>query len=205
MQRSRRQDPYPLTWEVPLAVTLAVVLVLVLAAHLARGIANVVAGGPWRWPPRTELFSSLPALVRGDATAGLPPAPATASDITAGTAAVTAAGANMLWTYLVATEVVAVLLMAWLGKWALDRWGPARVRGMATRSDVEQLLGRHRLRRNRATIRPDLYPRHGSRLHHRYRLHHGLHQGLHHGALTGPPPAIYGRAASRPASDGGGR
>ncbi len=159
MQRSRRQDPYPLTWEVPLAACVAVALALVLAAHLARAIANVLAGQPWRWPPRTELFASLPALVRGDATAGLPPAPGT-------TLETGAAQPHLLWACLAATAVLALLLMAWVAKRALDRWGPARLRGMATRVEVEQLLGRSRLRRNRATIRPDLYPR-------RRHLHHG--------------------------------
>lgn len=138
-----------------------------LAAHLARALAVVLAGGTWTWPPRTELFTSLPALLRGDATAGLPATP--------GTTAGTVVGPDLLWVCLVATEVVAVLLMAWVTKQALDRWGPGRVRGMATPGEVEQLLGRSRLRRNRATIRPDLYPRHGHALRHDHQQHGQQH------------------------------
>lgn len=169
MQRSRRQDPYPLTWEVPVAATVLVALVLVLAAHLARAITIVLVGGPWSWPPRAELFRSLPALLRGDATAGLA---YTTTAMTPGTTV----GPETLWGGLVVTEVVTVLLMAVLAKQTLDRWGPGRVRGMATRSEVEQLLGRSRLRRTRATIRPDLYPHHGHRLRRDLQHHSQEHQ-----------------------------
>ncbi len=184
MQRSRRQDPYPLTWEVPLAATVLVCLVLVLAAHLARTLAVVLAGGSWTWPRRTELFSSLPVLLRGDATAGLP--------ATSG-ATGTVVGPDLLWVCLVATEVVAVLLMAWVAKQALDRWGPGRVRGMATRGEVEQLLGRTRLRRNRATIRPDLFSRHGHHLsngHHLHRSHHPHGRQDLHGDVSTRQPGV---------------
>ena len=43
-QRSRRQDPYPWTWEMPLAVILAVLVLISFGVHLGRAIANVLAG-----------------------------------------------------------------------------------------------------------------------------------------------------------------
>src|SRR5215211_1828609 len=70
-QRSRRQDPYPWTSEVPLAVILAVLVVIIFGMHLGRAVANVLAGCDWRFPSRVDLFSSVPAVLRGDAGAGL--------------------------------------------------------------------------------------------------------------------------------------
>jgi len=147
MQRSRRQDPYPPTFEVPLAVSVAVGLALVLGAHVGRAVANVLAGRRWEFPQRSELFTSLPALLRGDASAGL-----------VGVAGPWASP-QQLAACVAATEVVVFLSLLWAGKVALDRWGPARLRGMATATEVERLLGRGRLRANRAVIRPDLYGR----------------------------------------------
>jgi hypothetical protein len=46
-QRSRRHDPYPWTWEIPLGVVLVILMVLVCGVHLGRGIANVWAGAGW--------------------------------------------------------------------------------------------------------------------------------------------------------------
>src|SRR5687767_15094450 len=70
-QQSRRRDPYPWTWEIPLGVVLVILMVLVCGVHLGRGIANVWAGAGWAFPRRVELFRSLPAVLRGDAAAGL--------------------------------------------------------------------------------------------------------------------------------------
>ena len=42
-------------------------------------------------------------------------------------------------------------------KLVLDRWGPARMKGMASRGEAERLLGVTRLRKVRAVVRPDLY------------------------------------------------
>jgi hypothetical protein len=36
-------------------------------------------------------------------------------------------------------------------------WGPGMRQGLAGRADVEKVLGRSRIRRNRRVIRPDLY------------------------------------------------
>jgi hypothetical protein len=70
-QQSRRRDPYPWTWEVPVGVILMILLVLVCGAHFGRAVANVLAGAGWAFPTRVELFRSLPAMLAGDATAGL--------------------------------------------------------------------------------------------------------------------------------------
>ena len=70
-QRSRRQDPYPWTWEMPLAVILGELALISFGVHLGRAVANVLAGSDWRFPSRVNLFSSLPAVLRGDAGAGL--------------------------------------------------------------------------------------------------------------------------------------
>ncbi len=37
------------------------------------------------------------------------------------------------------------------------RWGPHRIHGMASKAEAQHLLGRRRLHRVRAIIRPDLY------------------------------------------------
>ena len=140
-----------MTWEVPLAVSVAVVLLLALAAHVGRAVANVLAGHPWQLPPRTGLFTSLPGLLHGDATAGL------------GNLVGPVAGPHLLWGCIAATEAVVAVAVLWVGKQALDRWGPSRLRGMASVPEVERLLGRGRLRANRAVIRPDLYGRRAHR------------------------------------------
>ena len=70
-QQSRRHDPYPWTWEIPLGILLVILMVLVCGAHLGRGIANVWAGAGWAFPTRAELFRSLPAVLAGDARPAL--------------------------------------------------------------------------------------------------------------------------------------
>ena len=61
--------------------------------------------------------------------------------------------------------LLVVAAVGWAVKFGLDRWGPARLRGMATAAEAEVLLGRTRLRRHAKVIRPDLYgaPRGGRR------------------------------------------
>ena len=69
--------------------------------------------------------------------------------------------------YSLGTSVGAMLappLVVWAIAYALGRWGPSRVLGMATPADAEDLLGLTRLRRNAAIIRPDLHaPKRGRR------------------------------------------
>jgi hypothetical protein len=147
-QRSRRQDPYPWTWEMPLAVILAVLVLISFGVHLGRAVANVLAGYEWRFPSRAHLFSSLPAVLRGDAGAGL-------VDLHG-----PVASPSSLLVCVAATELILLAASVLLIKFGLDRWGPGRMRGVATSSEAERLLGVARLRRSRRIVRPDLYGKH---------------------------------------------
>jgi hypothetical protein len=151
MQRSRRHDPYPFTWEIPATIIAGVLLVLVLGIHIGRAAANLLAGAGWGWPAREELFRSLPGILGGDGGAGLPRA------FHGG------AGQSTLWTSMSVCELLLLILLGWVFKIGLDRWGPHRVQGMATRAQAEQMLGRTRLRKASAVVRPDLYDKQRSR------------------------------------------
>jgi hypothetical protein len=144
-QRSRRQDPYPWTWEIPLAVILPLLVLISFGVHLGRAIANVLAGCDWRFPSRVDLFGSLPAVLRGDARAGL-------VDLHG-----PGASPPSLLMCVAATELILVATTVFLIKYGFNRWGPERMRGVATRGEAEKLLGVTRLRRSRKIVRPDLY------------------------------------------------
>ena len=93
MQRERRGDPYPWTWEIPLGIAMVVLLIGTAGIQLGRSLANMVAGAGWTWPaPDTAgtsasgtgpfpsplgsaFWSSIPGVLTGHANAGLSPAP----------------------------------------------------------------------------------------------------------------------------------
>jgi hypothetical protein len=145
MQRARRHDPYPLTWELPTALTAAVLLVLAAGVHAGRAVANLLAGAGWTWPDHDQVFTSLPAVLSGQAGAGLAGQPRALP------------GPLALWASISLIELVLVILLGWLAAQGLHTWGPRRVHGMASRAEAERLLGRVRLRRAAPVIRPDLY------------------------------------------------
>ena len=147
LQRDRRRDPYPWTWEVPLAAVLLMLLVVVYAGQVGRSVANLLAGAGWAWPSQAGVWRSLPGLAGGHAGTGL-----------TGLASAPA-GPVLLWVCVVVVEVTALFCLGWAVKAGLDRWGPTRVRGMASRAEAEALLGVSRLRRARFVVRPDLYGR----------------------------------------------
>ena len=143
MQQSRRTTPYPYTWEIPLGAVLAVTLVLVVAAHAARSLALALAGAGWAWTSQAQQFTALPGILAGDSRAGLDAGPA--------------ASAGLLYTCLVAVELLALGLIVWAVIGGMRQWGPARVRGMATRAEADTLLGVRRLRKVAPVVRPDLH------------------------------------------------
>jgi len=145
MQRDRVQDQYPWTWEIPLAIACAMFIVGVAACQLSRSIANWFAGAGWRWPTPDKLVTSVPGVLAGSAVAGLP-------DIHH------AATAAALWGWLTGIGLFTATGFTVAGLWAWRRWGPGRMRGMATITEAHELLGEDRLWKVRHVVRPDLYP-----------------------------------------------
>ncbi|MGG5258665.1 hypothetical protein [Phycicoccus avicenniae] len=143
MQSSRRSTPYPWTWEIPLAATTSVLLLLTVAVHAARLLANGTTAGVWSFTSRDQLFTVLPRLLAGDARAGLPPGPV--------------ATATALYVWIALCESATVAGLGAITVTAVRRWGPGRVRGMASRAEAEELLGVRRLRSVAPLVRPDLY------------------------------------------------
>ena len=165
MQRERRRDPYPWTWEIPTAVILATLFVIIISIQLGRSIANLLAGASWTWPTTdtgandgafpspigTAFWTSLPGVLTGHADAGLP-----------GPTPDRLAGRGLVWTGLALTEIALLMATIWVGVYAYQRWGPGRMRGMATAAEAEKLLGVTRLRKVAGIVRPDLYGKHAA-------------------------------------------
>ncbi|GAB3314424.1 hypothetical protein GCM10027451_29360 [Geodermatophilus aquaeductus] len=141
-----RADVGPAGWEIPTAAALTWLAAAALLLPAARGAAAAVAGGGWVWPagPRA-LAAAVGGLLTGDATAGLTAAQA---------AAAPAPGA-------VHTAVAVAVAGFLAGTGAAVREGRRVLgagTGLATRGEAAQVLGRPRLRRVAAVIRPDLLP-----------------------------------------------
>ena len=143
-QRSRRTNPYPFTWEIPAALTVGVLFLLLIGAQTGRSVANLLAGSGWVFVDRSGLFTSLGGIATGHPGAGLPTLAHPASN-------------NLMWGCIAAAELAVVISCVIALKWGLDRWGPGRLQGVATRAEAEALLGRTRLRKHAKVIRPDLY------------------------------------------------
>jgi hypothetical protein len=128
----------------PLTIVVAILILVVFGMHLGRAVANVLAGCDWRFPSRANLFSSLSAVLRGDAGAGL-------ADLHG-----LGASPSSLLMCVAATELILLTTTVLLIKFGFDRLGPGRMKGLASRGEAESLLGVTRLRRSRRIVRPDL-------------------------------------------------
>lgn len=138
-----RHNPYPWTWEPIAASVLGLGFVLVAAVHLGRTIACLLAGQGVRFTQRDALFTALWPILTGDASAGL--------------AESVSVPPLLLGSSVLATELGLLALSAVGLLWALRRWGPMAMKGVATAEEAARLLGVQRLRKNRRVIRPDLY------------------------------------------------
>ncbi|MCA0253592.1 MAG: conjugal transfer protein [Actinobacteria bacterium] len=142
MQTERRTNPYPWTWEPAAAIAVGVALAAVIGVQVGRAAANWTAGAGWLWPRNPMV--GLTGILGGDAAAGL--------DI-----AGPGADPGVLYAWIGGTELIFLTVLAAAGLWAARRWGPGRLKGMATAAEAEQTLGVSRLRRVRKVVRPDLY------------------------------------------------
>lgn len=150
LQRHRRTDPYPWTWEPAAGAAAGIGFLMLLAVHAGRALATALTGHGLTWPTPARLVTAIPAILTGDPTAGLPPD--TARAITG------VVPAGLLYAAIGAAELLVLTGCAAVASWLLTRYGPRRMQGMAAPTQAEQLLGITRLRRNRHIIRPDLYP-----------------------------------------------
>lgn len=146
----QRRDPQPMSrgGEVALVALAGVLLMLALAALAGMGAAAALAGGGWVWPHGSDTISAvLRGLLTGHPGQGLPPE-----------LAGRVPGRAAVYSGVAAAELVMLALASAGGVlfWRYHRPGDAR-RGMATRSEAAQVLGRSRLRAARAIIRPDLH------------------------------------------------
>lgn len=144
-QRERRRNPYPWTWEPAAAVVTALALVVVVGLQAGRTLANGVATGRWRLAPPDTWVTALPALLAGDAAAGLEPHPHLV------------ALSAVLWTVTGLVELVLVAAAVIGLRYGSRRWSPWRPHGFADASDLDRVLGLGRLRRTAHLIRPDLH------------------------------------------------
>jgi hypothetical protein len=134
LQADRRRDPYPFTWELPLGAFAVTLSLAGLGVQFGRAAAHWQAGAGWAWPRGRALLTSIPAIVTGHPTAGLEPQPS----VVVGAAAVS--GWIAVFETLLALALFATAILI------LRRWGPARLRGMATPAEAEATLGLRRLR-----------------------------------------------------------
>lgn len=144
-----------------MGVALAGGFALVTGLQLGRSLANLLAGAGWTWPDPdagqfsspigTAFWTSLPGVVTGDSSAGLAQQEASNGRL---------AGSGLTWGCLIATELLVVVALGWLAIFILQRWGPGRMRGMATSAEAERMLGVTRLRKVAGIVRPDLYGKH---------------------------------------------
>ena len=143
MQRDRRHTPYPWTWEIPVGIGCAVLLVVAVGVHLGNGLAHLTSGHGWTWPPASQLFASLPTILTNPTdTVGVHP-------------------------WIATVELLLLGGLAWVAVASWQRWGPSRLKGVATREQAEQVLGLTRLHKVAGIVRPDLHPTHATRGDHR--------------------------------------
>ena len=134
--------------EVALVAIAGVLMLLGTAALAGLGVAAALAGGGWVWPHGSDTIGAvLAGLLSGDPGRGLPP------ELAARVPGPVAVYLGVAVAELVMLAVAAIAVVLF---WRYHRPGDAR-RGMATRGEAAQVLGRSRMRAARAIIRPDLH------------------------------------------------
>lgn len=135
--------PTPWTWEIPVGIACAILLTLAVGVHLGNGLAHLTSGRGWTWPAASQLFANLPVVLTNPT------------------------GGVGVHAWIVTVELVLLGALAWAAITGWQRWGPSRLKGVATRDQAEQVLGRTRLHKVAGIVRPDLHPTHRPRGDHR--------------------------------------
>jgi hypothetical protein len=140
-----RADVAPVGWELPAAAGLCWLVAAVLSLPVGQAVASWLFGGGYVWP-RESLLASIGGLLTGHPGRGV--AASSAAEL-----------ASSAWVYLLiaSLELVALAVAVWLAMVWWRLLGPGALQGMASRGEVERVLGVSNLRRRRKVIRPDLY------------------------------------------------
>jgi hypothetical protein len=123
-----RTDVLPLTWEWPAAIAGGWLLTSIAVVPFAEALAAASAGRGWAMPEIGEAFRRL----------------------------TTGALTTFACVALAVLETVVLLAAGWVTSVWWRTAGPGAQFGLATRRDVEAVLGSAALRRRRTTIRPDM-------------------------------------------------
>lgn len=145
MQSDRRRTDYPLTWEPLAAAAAGGFVILIAGVQVGRAVANLIAGQGLTLPMRHTWLRSVPAILTGDAAAGLSSPPTDP------------ASPALVWVSIGLTELVTIAALIWAGTLLRHRFGAGQIRGTAKPGQIATVLGPTRLRTNRHIIRPDLY------------------------------------------------
>jgi type IV secretion system protein VirD4 len=140
-----RTDVAPVGWELPAAGGLCWLAAAVLLVPVGQGVASWLFGGGFVWP-HGSLLAGVGGLLTGHPGRGV--AARSAADL-----------ACSAWVYTLITlvELVALAASVWLGVLWWRLLGPGALQGMASRREVERVLGVSNLRHRRKVIRPDLF------------------------------------------------
>jgi type IV secretion system protein VirD4 len=140
-----RTDVAPISWELPAAGGLCWLAAAVLLLPVGQGVASWLFGGRFVWP-HESLLASVGGLLTGHPARGV--AARSAADLP-----------SSAWVYTLITvlELVALAVTVWLGVLWWRLLGPGALQGMASRGEVERVLGLSSLRKRQTVIRPDLF------------------------------------------------
>ncbi|HEY3713186.1 MAG TPA: hypothetical protein VGL39_01565 [Jatrophihabitantaceae bacterium] len=145
-QRSRA-DVTRLTWEIPAAGIAGWLVLAPMLLPAGRGLASYLTGHGFLWPhSNPRILASIGGLLTGHIDRGLNPA-----------GLVTLPSPPVVYALIVAGEILLTGLTAWLGVLWWHNFGPSARDGMASRAEVQSVLGVANLRRRHALIRPDLH------------------------------------------------
>lgn len=143
--QTHRTDPQPIGWEIPAAGAAAWLLTAALVLPAAQGAACWLFSGGFVWP-HGSLVESITGLLRGRPGDGL-----SATQLTH------LATTPSVYLLVVVGEVTLLVVVLAAVSWWWRTVGPGAQHGMASRTQVQAVLGRSQLHKRRRIIRPDKY------------------------------------------------
>jgi type IV secretion system protein VirD4 len=144
-RQGSRVDVQPISWELPAAGALCWLVLAALLMPAGQGTASWLFGGGFVWP-HGSLLHSVGGLLAGHPGQGL-----AAKDVAQ------LASIPLIYVIILLAEVVLFTVTVWGVVLWWRHLGPRAMQGMASRGEVERVLGLSNVRKRRKVIRPDLF------------------------------------------------